>query len=115
MKELEFYPKINSKNNFAINLNDAIKKCDKDIQNELYNNIILTGVNSNFPGIKEIMSKEIYNLVQGLMENQIRVSCNEEIQEGVESFFSDSKFEQMWIQKEEYEEYGADVVRRKCF
>ena len=115
MKELEFYPKINSKNNFAINLNDAIKKCDKDIQNELYNNIILTGVNSNFPGIKEIMSKEIYNLVPGLMENQIRVSCNEEIQKGMESFFSDSKYEQMWIQKEEYEEYGADVVRRKCF
>lgn len=111
----QIYPRIKNKKGIAFNLNESIKKCDKDIQNQLYNNIVLTGINSKIPGIKERMAKEIYNLNHNcLNKDQIGISCNEDIQKGVESFFSNPKYEPLWFQKEEYEEYG-NIIGTKCF
>ena len=36
----------------AFETNNSIIKCDEDIQNELNNGIVLTGINSQFKGIK---------------------------------------------------------------
>ena len=97
-------------------LNNSIVKCDKDIQAELYNNIVLTGINSKLKGLKERMNKDLTNLVEGSMKNDIKIISNEDgIKKGVETFFSNPVFEQLWITREEYEEYGDRIVKNKCF
>ena len=119
--EILFNPKINNKNKnkdegIVYCLNNSIVKCDKDIQAELYNNIVLTGINSKLKGLKERMNKDLTNLVEGSMKNDIKIISNEDgIKKGVETFFSNPVFEQLWITREEYEEYGERIVKNKCF
>ena len=102
-----------------INTNDSIKKCDEDIYNELYNNIVLTGINSQFRGMKERMEKEMIQLVDEQFKNEVKVTLNEQgIQKGVEAFFSNPAFDGFWITKEEYDEnsyYEDYITARKCF
>ena len=96
------------------NINNSIQKCDKDIQKDLYKNIYLTGINSNFRGLKERVQLELENLRGCSSDCDIRVFKNsQDIEKGVESFFSNQAFEDMWITKEEYEEFGAIAVNRK--
>ena len=119
--EILFNPKINNKNKnkdegIVYCLNNSIVKCDKDIQAELYSNIVLTGINSKLKGLKERMNKDLTNLVEGSMKNDIKIISNEDgIKKGVETFFSNPVFEQLWITREEYEEYGDRIVKNKCF
>ena len=60
------------------------------------------------------MQLELENLKSNSSNYDIRVlKNNQDIEKGVESFFSNKAFEDMWIIKEQYEEYGQTVVNRK--
>ncbi len=74
----------------------------------------MTGINSNFGGLKERVKLELENLKSYSSNYDIQVFNNsQDIEKGVESFFSNQAFEDMWIIKEQYEEYGQTVVNRK--
>jgi actin-related protein len=47
----------------AVSTFKAIQKCDIDIRNDLYANIVLSGGNTMFPGIGERLNKEITALL----------------------------------------------------
>ena len=105
----DIYLKNSPKENLSIvyNINNSIKKCDKDIQNELYKNILLTGRNSKLKGLKERVQKELKNLVRYSNISDVKVSYNEhEIEEGLKNFFANPVFEDLWLTREEYEERG---------
>ncbi|XP_026394933.1 actin-66-like [Papaver somniferum] len=95
----------------------SIMKCDVDIRKDLYANIVLSGGTTMFPGMADRMSKEITALAPSSM--QIKVIAPPErkysVWIGGSILASLNTFQQMWISKSEYDEYGASIVRRKCF
>lgn len=118
---------------------DSIQKCDIDLRADLYHNIHLTGGTSMFTGLTKRLLKEMVDLVPESMKFQLRINgegfkmkddknddnnneSNEQKFErkyavwiGGKNLSNISSFQSNWITKEEYEEYGAIIVHRKCF
>ena len=110
-----YFKGTNNENKSIVkNIDNSIKKCDEDKQKDLYNNIYLTGINSNFGGLKERVKLELENLKSYSSNYDIQVFNNSQgIEKGVENFFSNKAFEGMWITKQEYEEEEATAVNKK--
>ena len=119
--EILFKPYIINKegNSIAQACYDSIQKCDIDIREELYNNIILSGGNTMFKGLSERLTKEIKILSPESIKDKVKVLALNEREFGAfigGAFLPlSSKFESMLITKAEYEEFGATIVHRKCF
>ena len=86
----------------------SIKKCDYDIIQDLYSNIVLSGGNTLFEGIGDRLEKELPAKVIASKDRYNSVWIGGSI------LTSLSTFESQWITKEEYEENGAEIVLRKC-
>ncbi|KAG1673013.1 hypothetical protein FOA52_005943 [Chlamydomonas sp. UWO 241] len=90
---------------------NSIKQCDVDIRKDLYNNIVLSGGTTMFPGIADRMSKEITALAPSAM--RIKVVAPPErkysVWIGGSILASLTTFQQMWISKAEYEESGPSI------
>lgn len=95
----------------------SILKCDVDIRKDLYNNIVMSGGTTMYPGITERLSKEVTALAPSTMK--IKVVAPQErkflVWIGGSILSSLSTFQSMWITKAEYQETGATIVHRKCF
>ena len=95
---------------------DIIQKCDKNLQKELYNNIVLSGGNSMFKGLPERFTQELKKLVDKSMKNEIKVIASTwrkystwiggSILSGI------STFDDKWTTKKEYEENGSQIVHK---
>lgn len=94
----------------------AINECDVDLKRDLFDNIVLSGGSTMFPGIKERLTKEI--------KEQIPESVNVRILAPPERMYSVwiggsilsslKTFSNMWITRREYKEMGPQVIHR-CF
>ncbi|KAJ5068629.1 actin-10-related [Anaeramoeba ignava] len=96
---------------------NSIMKCDKDIRNDLYGNIVLSGGSTMFPGIVERIKKEITSLAPPNTEIKI-IAPPERIYSawiGGSLLPYENYSGNMWISKEEYKESGVSIVHRKCF
>ena len=95
----------------------SIMKCDISLRKELYQNIVLSGGSTMFPGIAERMKKELVDLAPTTM--QIKIIAPPErkysVWIGGSILASLSTFQNMWISREEYGEFGPSIVHRKCF
>lgn len=98
-------------------LYNSIMKCEVDIRNDLYANTVLSGGSTLFPGIAERMEKEISALAPASMK--IKIIAPEERKYspwlGGSQLASLPTFQDMWISKQEYDEYGPSIVHKKCF
>jgi actin beta/gamma 1 len=96
---------------------NSIMKCDVDIRKDLYSNIVLSGGTTMFPGIADRMQKEITALAPASMKIKIIAPPERKysVWIGGSILASLSTFQQMWISKEEYNEFGPSIVHRKCF
>lgn len=96
---------------------NSIMKCDVDIRKDLYNNIVLSGGTTMFPGIADRMSKEITSLAPSAMKIKVVAPPERKysVWIGGSILASLSTFQQMWIAKSEYDESGPSIVHRKCF
>jgi len=96
---------------------DSIMKCDIDLRKELYNNLILSGGTTMFPGIADRMHKELSKLAPEM--TQIRVIAPPErtysVWIGGSVLASLPTFQTLWVLKAEYDESGPQIVHRKCF
>ena len=119
--EALFKPSIIGNGGFGIGEScyDSIEKCDIDIRKELYNCICLSGGNTMFKRFPERLKKEIKALAPESMKEEIRIYSPTErkfsVWIGGAILSSISTFENMWITKAEYEEFGAYSIHRKCF
>ena len=95
----------------------SILKCDIDIRKDLYNNIVLSGGTTMYPGISDRMEKQMKSLAPPTMKIKIIAPPERKysVWIGGSILASLSTFEMMWISKQEYDESGADIVHRKCF
>merc|ERR1711994_1219971 len=94
----------------------SIMKCDVDIRKDLYANIVLSGGSTMFPGIDKRMEKEMKTLAPPTMKVKIVAPPERKysVWIGGSILASLSTFENMWIQKSEYDENGPGIVHRKC-
>ena len=99
------------------NIRSTIQRCDKDIHEELYANIVISGGSSVFPGLGERLRKEIADLApKGTTVNVIAPPDRKQ-----SAFFGgvmlalDPDFNSMSISQKEYNEFGPTIVHRKCF
>ncbi|CDS03258.1 hypothetical protein LRAMOSA00660 [Lichtheimia ramosa] len=96
----------------------SINNCDIDLRPLLFNNIVVTGGNSLFPGFNERLNYELPMLAPGskvkihAVGNQTERKCSSWL--GGSILASLGTFHQLWISKQEYEEHGASIVETKC-
>ena len=117
--EVLFKPNLIGKESKGIHklVHESIMKCDVDIRRDLYTNIVLSGGSTMFPNIDVRLTKEMKALAPASIEVKIVAPperrCSVWI--GGSILCSLSTFQEMWIAKDEYDEFGAGIVHRKCF
>jgi actin-related protein len=98
----------------------SLMKCDIDVRRDMYCNIIVSGGNSMFPNFAERLKQEISALIPERMRSRLtRIIAPPERKYsawiGGSIIASLSTFQQKWITKEEYNEFGPSIVHRRCF
>jgi len=95
---------------------DSIQKCDIDIRKDLYKNTVLSGGTTMFPQIEERLDQEMKQLAPGGVEVKIIAPPERKysVWIGGSILASLSTFDEMWVEKAEYEESGPTIVHRKC-
>jgi actin len=116
--ELLFKPSLNDFGFDGIDMTlfDSIMKCDIDVRKDLFENIVLSGGTTMFPGLPERLDREVTRLAPAAI--RIKVVAPPERKYGVwiggSILASLATFPQMVITHEEYNEAGPSFVHRKC-
>ncbi|XP_064644333.1 actin, clone 302-like [Lineus longissimus] len=95
---------------------DSIMKCDFNIRKDMFANIVLAGGSTMFPGIAERMQKELNNLAPAALTVNVVAPAGRKYSAwlGGSILASLSNFDDYWITKREYDEFGPSIVNRKC-
>ena len=103
--------------NIAKYCNNCITKSHETIRKVLYNNIFLSGGNTMFKGFPERLTKEIKTLAPESYKNDVKVIDEPERNlaawKGGSRVSTLSTFDNLWITKKEYEEWGAYYIIKK--
>jgi len=117
--ELLFKPSLNGKEYKGVHelTYASIQKCDIDVRKTLYDNVVLSGGTTMFPGIGERLHKEMTALAPASMKVKVIAPPERKysVWIGGSILTSLSTFQTMWITKAEYDESGPAVVHKKCF
>ncbi|XP_069476477.1 actin-related protein T3 [Ambystoma mexicanum] len=96
---------------------NTIMRCDMDLRQCFYCNIILSGGSSLFPGLHERLTKEVCRMVPCDTTVKVFAPADRKLSVwmGGSILSSLSAFQQMWVTGYEYKEVGPNIVHRKCF
>jgi len=96
---------------------NTIMKCDVDIRKDLYNNIVLSGGSTMYPGLADRLTKEITALAPVTMKVKVYAPPERKysVWIGGSILSSLATFQSMWITKDEFDDAGPGIVHRKCF
>lgn len=96
---------------------ECVNKCDIDLKKPLFENVVLSGGTTMLPGIDNRLTAELKALVPDLVEPKVSGPPERKysVWIGGSILCSLPSFEDMWITKKEYEEFGPSIVHRKCF
>ena len=95
----------------------AVEKCDGDIHGDLYKNIVLSGGGSLLKNIEPRLNQE---LTKKLSKKNVEFKVIAPPERKYSTWIGASiltaltTFEDLWITKDEYDEYGPAIVHRKC-
>ncbi|KAL7713283.1 actin [Entamoeba marina] len=94
---------------------ESVMKCDDDIQNCIFNNIVLSGGNTMLKGFKERFELEIKKLVlpsQGINVNAPDNRNNSPwIGGSILSLIN--SFKEQWVPRSDYDEFGPSIVKNQ--
>ena len=117
--EIFFQPLLNQRQSSSIQeiTKYSIEKCDSELHSELYRNVLLSGGNTMFPGFPERLKKEIIALVPTDTKVKVIAPPNRKYSSwiGGSILAALPSFQQLYINKEEYDEFGPSIVHMKCF
>lgn len=117
--ELLFQPDLveGNDNNDTLSLPDAVvmaaSKCDSELSTDLYNTIVTSGGLSMLPGLNERLQIEIENIA--CRPAKILTSSESDVVTwlGGAVFAGMVEAQKIWVKKQQFEELGTKVVRRK--
>lgn len=100
---------------------DSVLRCEPDLQATLISNMVLAGGNSCYDNLQERLKAEVELLVcQSAPSWKVRVASCAPAERplccwlGGSVLASLGSFHEMWMSKQEYEEYGVLLVDKKC-
>lgn len=95
---------------------DSIDKCDLDVKKDLYQNVVMSGGTTMFPGIDTRLESELKALAPASVHVKVFAPPERKysVWIGGSILSSLSSFSQMWITKEEYDERGPSIVHEKA-
>eukprot|EP01041_Mallomonas_annulata_P012148 gene12148-25496_t len=100
---------------------DATLRCDNEVQSTLLSNIVLTGGSSCYDGIPERMKLEVEKIMQPISPGwRVKVMASGMSERPICAWLGGSilaslgSFHEMWLTKQEYEEFGSALIDRKC-
>ena len=95
----------------------CVNKCDIDLKRTLFENVVLSGGTTLLPGIDKRLTSELTKLVPELVKPNVSAPPERKysVWIGGSILCSLPSFEDMWITKNEYDEYGPSIIHRKCF
>ena len=100
-------------------IHDSIMKSDVHIYFKMYQNIVLSGGSTMFPGIQARLTKELTRLASIANVKKVTVvampSRKFAVWIGGSILSSLSTFQGMWISEDDYNEVGPTIVYRKCY
>ncbi|KAJ5068087.1 actin-7-related [Anaeramoeba ignava] len=96
---------------------NSIMKCDDNLRKGLFENIILSGGSTMFPGFSERITQEISQMAGPNFNTKVIAVPERKysVWIGGSILASLSSFEQMWVNKYEYDEAGPSIIHKKCF
>ena len=96
---------------------NSVQTCNVNIRKEIFSDVVLSGGNTMFPGMANRLHDELSAMAPSNMS--LKVVANPErkysVWIGGSILSSLGTFQQMWVTKKEYQEYGSAVIHRKCF
>ena len=96
---------------------DSIMKCDVNIRDELFNNIVLSGGSTMYPGFADRLQKEISALAPSTIKPSVialpDLDRKYSVWIGGSIVASLSTFQKSWIGKQEYDEFGSAVISHR--
>ncbi|EGW05114.1 Actin-related protein M1-like [Cricetulus griseus] len=95
----------------------SIMKCDTDLRNSFFSNIILAGGSTSFPGLDKRLIKDVAKMAPANTPVQVTAPPERKISVwmGGSILASLSAFQDMWITAAEFEEVGPNIVHQRCF
>lgn len=116
--ELMFDPKLAGyeMNGIHTATNETILACGMDVRKSFWSNIILTGGGTMFRGFPERLRKELHRLAPKGATVKVMASPERKysVWIGGAVLASLSTFNEMWVTREEYNEFGLEIVHQKC-
>ncbi|CDH93057.1 Actin [Caenorhabditis elegans] len=98
-------------------VNQSIMKCDVDLRQTLYSNIVLSGGTTLFKGFGDRLLGEMRKIAPA--DGKIRISASQERNSltwiGGSIVASLDTFRKMWLGKKEYEDMGASAMHKRFF
>ncbi|CAJ1077516.1 uncharacterized protein LOC117823778 [Xyrichtys novacula] len=119
--EILFKPELIGRDHYGMHesIFKSILSSDIDLRRCFLGNIVLSGGNTLLDGLPERLQAEIKGLVPPDMGKAVRVTSPKDrdfsVWSGGAVLANLQTFSSTWISQEEYEEYGPQIVFRKCF
>ncbi|XP_072296535.1 actin-1 isoform X2 [Eucyclogobius newberryi] len=119
--EILFKPELIGRDHYGLHesVYKSILSSDLDLRRDFLGNVLLSGGNTLLPGLPERLAAELRALVPCEPRSCVQVSspsdrdfsvwCGGAVLANLPSFYG------LWISQSEYEEYGPQIVHRKCF
>uniref|UniRef100_A0A182IZW9 Uncharacterized protein n=1 Tax=Anopheles atroparvus TaxID=41427 RepID=A0A182IZW9_ANOAO len=95
---------------------ETLTSCKESQRKDLYANVILAGGSTMLGGFAERLQRELTSRVPATLRCKVVAPQNPmlSVWAGGCLVAQSPMFQQMWITKQEYEEFGAAIVHRKC-
>jgi len=99
---------------------NSVSGADVDLRKELYEHIYVSGGTSMLPGLAERLQRELVNVAPSTIAKSMKIKVHapdarrNSVWCGGSILASLSTFKQMWITTADYEEFGPEIVHRKC-
>jgi hypothetical protein len=100
---------------------DSVIRCEADVQTNLFGNMIVTGGGSSFEFVPDRIKLEVEKIVHvNAPACRVKAMAASAPDRAVCTWLGGSilasigAFHEMWISRQEYGEFGASLVDRKC-
>ncbi|XP_035384882.1 uncharacterized protein LOC113567738 isoform X1 [Electrophorus electricus] len=119
--EILFKPELIGRDHYGMHecIFKSILQSDIDLRKSFLGNVVLCGGNTLLAGLCERLQLELHRLAPAKGSGTVRVLSPPErdfsVWKGGAVLSSLPAFSSAWISREEYEEFGPQIVFRKCF